>query len=64
MSKKFKSKTSPSNDKEGCLCKNGKYSKRCCKGELLNQGVGKITNQSESVKNNQIKERVITNDRG
>ena len=38
MSKKT---TSPTNSKRGCLCKDGKtYSKECCEGEVINQGIG------------------------
>lgn len=35
--------SSPKGGKRGCLCKDGKtYSSKCCKGELINQGIGKI----------------------
>lgn len=38
MSKKT---TSPTNSKRGCLCKDGEtYSKECCEGEVINQGIG------------------------
>lgn len=38
MSKKT---TSPTNSKRGCLCKDGEtYSKECCDGEVINQGIG------------------------
>jgi hypothetical protein len=30
--------------KKGCLCPNGTYSRKCCSGRLLNQGIGRITN--------------------
>ena len=36
-------KVSPKGGKRGCLCKNGKYSKKCCDGELKSQGIGNIT---------------------
>jgi hypothetical protein len=37
-------RTSPKGGKRGCLCADGKtYSKECCEGELINQGVGKVT---------------------
>lgn len=26
-----------------CLCKNGKYSRKCCDGSLQAQGVGSVT---------------------
>jgi hypothetical protein len=29
--------------KKGCLCKDGKYHKDCCKGEPINQGIGTDT---------------------
>ena len=42
---KTKSKASPSEgSKRGCLCKNGKYSTKCCDGSLQAQGIGQITN--------------------
>ena len=40
----------PTNGKEACLCKDGEtYSKECCNGELINQGIGTLTGQGESV---------------
>jgi hypothetical protein len=47
MSTKTKSKTSPKGGKRGCLCKDGKYSKECCNGDLQNQGVGVTTKIGE-----------------
>jgi hypothetical protein len=39
--------TSPTNSRRGCLCADGKkYSKDCCKGKLINQGIGSLKNQS------------------
>jgi hypothetical protein len=35
------SKVSPRGGKRGCLCKDGKYSKKCCDGSLQAQGIGK-----------------------
>lgn len=32
---------SPKGGKRGCLCKDGKYSKKCCDGTLEAQGIGK-----------------------
>ena len=29
--------------KRGCLCPDGKYSKKCCDGSLEAQGIGAIT---------------------
>ncbi len=54
------SKSSPTTDEKACLCEDGKYSKDCCKGELINQGIG--SDQSNSVSNvtNTNVERVLT----
>ena len=54
MSKKSYNKTSPIGGKRGCLCKNGKYSTRCCKGENIQQGVGSLVNQSTSTESSNI----------
>ena len=54
MAKKSYNKTSPIGRKRGCLCKNGKYSKRCCKGENIQQGVGSLVNQSTSTESSNI----------
>ncbi len=40
---KTKSKTSPVGGKRGCLCDDDTYSKECCNGDLIAQGVGVIT---------------------
>ena len=37
---------SPQNDKRGCLCKDNKYSRKCCDGSLRSQGIGNITKSS------------------
>ena len=34
------SRTSPETSRRGCLCKNGKYNKKCCNGSLHAQGIG------------------------
>jgi hypothetical protein len=36
--------TSPKGGKRGCLCKDGKYRKECCEGELSQQGIGSTVN--------------------
>ena len=36
---------SPQNDKRACLCKDGKYSRKCCDGTLQAQGIGNVTMQ-------------------
>jgi len=41
--------TSPTSGKKACLCKNGKYSRKCCKGETINQGIGTLEGQGNSV---------------
>jgi len=44
------SRTSPRNNKRGCLCKDGNhYSRKCCNGNMINQGIGSLTGQSASV---------------
>jgi len=34
--------TSPTSGKRACMCKNGNYSRKCCKGETINQGIGAL----------------------
>jgi hypothetical protein len=43
---------SPKGGRRGCLCKDGKYLKKCCDGSLEAQGVGKtasVTPQSVTI---------------
>lgn len=40
--------TSPTNTKGACLCDDGTYSKDCCKGETINQGIGQLNGTVES----------------
>jgi len=57
MSKKS---TSQTNSKRGCLCKDGEtYSKECCEGEIINQGIGTTESGSISIIENIINERTI-----
>jgi hypothetical protein len=43
-------KTSPqASNNEACLCEDGTYSKECCKGEEINQGIGPLVGQGSSV---------------
>jgi len=35
------SRTSPKSSRRGCLCKNNTYSRKCCDGSLLAQGIGR-----------------------
>ena len=39
--------TSPKDVKRGCLCDDSTYSNECCKGELINQGIGSLISQGE-----------------
>lgn len=41
--------TSPKGGKRGCLCKDGKYRKECCEGELSQQGIGSTVNGGSQV---------------
>ena len=40
--------SSPKGGKRGCLCKDGKYSQKCCNGELQEQGIGSTVLQCTS----------------
>jgi len=47
---KTQSKSSPSEgSKRGCLCKNGKYSTKCCDGSLQAQGIGQTASVSAPI---------------
>jgi hypothetical protein len=48
-------KTSPDDGTRACLCKDSTYSRACCKGEEINQGIGALVQQSSStiVNNNE-----------
>jgi hypothetical protein len=37
---------SPQNDRRACLCPDGTYSRECCDGSLMAQGIGNITKTS------------------
>jgi len=52
--------SSPKGGKRGCLCKDGKYSSKCCEGELINQGIGSTVSQSSGAVTNTNTARVIT----
>ena len=57
MSKKT---TSPTNSKRGCLCKDGEtYSKECCEGDVINQGVGDLKSYGVSNVQNTNEARTI-----
>tara|TARA_Y100000004_G_C8764659_1_gene348094 strand:+ start:156 stop:359 length:204 start_codon:yes stop_codon:yes gene_type:complete len=34
---------SPKDDKRGCLCPDGTYSRKCCDGSFQAQGIGSVT---------------------
>lgn len=40
--------TSPKDAKKGCLCDDSTYSAECCKGELINQGIGSTIQQGNA----------------
>ena len=40
------SRTSPRESRRACLCDNGLYSRNCCKGNMINQGIGRITGEA------------------
>jgi len=42
-SRQTPSRTSPRGSRRACLCANGTYSRKCCKGNLINQGIGRIS---------------------
>jgi len=44
--------SSPKGGKRGCLCADGKYSQKCCNGELSEQGIGSLVSQQESTVTN------------
>jgi hypothetical protein len=52
--------TSPKGGKRGCLGKDGKYAPENCTGELSNQGVGSLVEQSTITIINTNNPRVIT----
>jgi len=40
--------SSPVGGNRACLCEDGTYSKDCCKGEEINQGIGSLVGQGSS----------------
>ena len=55
------SRTSPRGGKRACLCKEGIYSPECCKGDLINQGIGALQGGHEVNKTQVIITRNIQN---
>ena len=56
--------SSPKGGKRGCLCKDGKYSSECCKGELQEQGIGALQGQQSSSITNTNEPRVLVRSNG
>ena len=56
--------TSPKGGKRGCLCDDETYSAECCKGELINQGIGSTLQQSTSTVTNENGVRTIVRSNG
>ena len=52
--------SSPVGGNRACLCEDGTYSKECCKGEEINQGIGATEGQATSIIVNTNEPRVIT----
>jgi len=44
---------SPQNDRRGCLCEDGTYSRKCCDGSFQAQGIGSLTLEGSSTVVNQ-----------
>lgn len=40
-------RNSPRGGKRGCLCKDGNYHRKCCNGDLQNQGIGSTYDQTQ-----------------
>lgn len=39
--------TSPKDSSRACLCEDGQtYSRKCCKGKTINQGIGSLVGQT------------------
>lgn len=56
-------KTSPQDSSRACLCEDGTYSKECCQGEEINQGIGATEGQATSIIVNTNEPRTITQSR-
>jgi hypothetical protein len=55
---------SPKDSSRACLCEDGTYSKDCCEGELINQGIGALVGQETATVVNINEARVITRQNG
>lgn len=56
--------SSPKGGKRGCLCKDGKYSSKCCNGELQEQGIGSLVGQETSTLTNTNEARTMVRSNG
>ncbi len=56
--------SSPKGGNRGCLCKDGKYSQKCCNGELSEQGIGSLVSQQTSTTTNANEARVMVRSNG
>jgi hypothetical protein len=56
----MQSKSSPKRGSRACLCKDSTYSKKCCTGELIAQGIGALEGGREVTKEQIIVIRHIT----
>lgn len=45
---KTPSRTSPQTNDRGCLCDDNRYSRECCDGSLMAQGIGTIYRKLEN----------------
>jgi hypothetical protein len=52
---------SPLGGRRGCLCKDNTYKSECCNGELWQQGVGSLENQTTSQSQNVNQPRTKSN---
>lgn len=53
------SRTSPRESRRACLCANGTYSRKCCNGNMINQGIGSV--YGVSVTDNTVYAYLVTN---
>lgn len=56
--------SSPKGGKRGCLCEDNTYSSECCKGELIEQGIGSTLSQGVSTVTNTNEARVLVRSNG
>jgi len=59
-----KGKTSPKGGRRACLCEDNTYSIECCNGNLINQGIGTLEGQGNSVITQIEDKRIINTTRG